>query len=430
MAIQKQPVEELSLGEILSGRYETNNRDFKSAVFWEEKREEFVKDLIAFANTRGGGELYVGWNPDDEAYSGLSEAQLKSFDSTIISEQVNKYASSPVSLSVTAMEYEDKQLVRIKVQEFESEPILFAKMLHAKGGEQILAREGDLWIRDNAATVRVSTASQMRDVLERALEKKANDIANSVYRIVRGLDTKEVVREEQKYEKDVRDFLEYVETHDFHRAIADRGYSSVVMYPRLYEKHRVEGLSELREKLEASEVLLRGWPFPNVDEMEMYAHGVHNVFIEHVGKFTQIWQMGQSGHFGFEQVFPEDALPVYAEYRNRAVFVEYVVEYFTELFVFAAEFYGTYLGFTDSLVFDITWHGLKGRKLLSREFIHRDQYDIAQSDEVHIELTLSVEELKVSWKEQALDSVERVLEVFQAEISRGELERMQEKFLK
>lgn len=430
MAIQKQPIEELSLGEILSGRYETNNRDFKSAVLWEDKREEFVKDLIAFANTRGGGELYVGWNPDDEAYSGLSEAQLKSFDSTIISEQVNKYASSPVSLSVTAMEYEDKQLVRIKVQEFESEPILFAKMLHAKGGEQILAREGDLWIRDNAATVRVSTAGQMRDVLERALEKKANDIANSVYRIVRGLDTKEVVREEQKYEKDVRDFLEYVETHDFHRAIADRGYSSVVMYPRLYEKKRTESLSDLREYVEASEVLLRGWPFPNVDEMEMYAHGVHNVFIEHVGKFTQIWQMGQSGHFAFEQVFPEDALPVYAEYRNRALFIEYVVEYFTEVFVFAAEFYGTYIGLTDSLVLDITWLGLKSRKLLSREFIHRDEYDIAESNEVHIEMTLAMDELRASWREQALDATERVLEVFRAEVSRGELERIQERFLK
>lgn len=430
MAIQKQPIEDLSLGEILSGRYETNNRDFKSAVFWEEKREEFVKDLIAFANTRGGGELYVGWNPDDEAYSGLSEAQLKSFDSTIISEQVNKYAASPVDLTVTEMEYEGKKLVRIKVKEFASEPILFGKMLHASGGQHILAREGDIWIRDNAATVRVSSAAQMRDILERALEKRANDIANSVYRIVRGLDVKETVREDQKYEKDVRDFLEYVQSHDFHRAIADRGYSSVVMYPRLYKKHRVESLSVLREKVEASEVLLRGWPFPNVDEMEMYAHGVHNVFIEHVGKFTQIWQMGQSGHFAFEQVFPEDALPVYAEYRNKAVFVEYIVEYFTEVFVFAAEFYGTYVGLADSLVIDVTWHGLKDRKLLSREFIQRDEYDIAESDEVHIEMTLAIDELKASWREQALDATERVLEVFGAEVSRGELERIQARFLK
>jgi uncharacterized protein (DUF2267 family) len=430
MAISKQPIEELSLGEILSGRYESNTRDFKSAVFWEEKREEFVKDLIAFANTRGGGELYVGWNPDDEAYSGLSEAQLKSFDSTIISEQVNKYASSPVELTVTALEYEGKQLVRIKVKEFTSEPILFGKMLHEKGGERILAREGDLWIRDNAATVRVSTASQMRDLLERALEKKANDIANSVYRIVKGLDEKEMVREEDKYEKDVRDFLEYVQEKDFHRAIADRGYSSVVMYPRLYEKHRIESLSALRGYVESSEILLRGWPFPNVDEMEMYAHGVHNVFIEHVGKFTQVWQMGQSGHFAFEQVFLEDGLPVYAEYRNKALFVEYIVEYFTEVFVFAAEFYGTYVGLSDSLVVDVTWHGLKDRKLLSREYIHRDQYDIAQSDEVHIELNLTIDELKASWREQALDAVERVLEVFGAEVSRGELERIQERFLK
>lgn len=430
MATQKHSIEELTLGEILSGRYETNNRDFKSAVFWDDKREEFVKDLIAFANTRGGGELYVGWNPDDEAFSGLSEAQLKSYDSTIISEQVNKYASSPVELTVVALKHEGKHLVRIKVQEFEREPILFEKMLHAKGGEQILAREGDLWIRDNAATVRVSTAEQMRDILERALEKKANDIANSVYRIVRGLDTKEVMREEQKYEKDVRDFLEYVEKYDFHRAIADRGYSSLVMYPRLYEKERAESLSLLREYVEASEILLRGWPFPNVDEMEMYAHGVHNVFIEHVGKFTQIWQIGQSGHFAFEQVFPEDALPVFSEYRNKALFIEYIVEYFTEVFVFAAEFYGTFIRLSDALVLDITWHGLKSRKLLSREFLNRDEYDIAESDEVQIELTLTMDELKASWREQSLDAAERVLEVFRAEISRGELERIQERFLK
>lgn len=421
---------EVSLGNILSGRYETNSRDFKSAVFWQDKREEFVKDLIAFANTRGGGELFVGWNPDDEAYSGLSEEQLRSFDSTIISEQVNKYASSPVDLTVTEEVYEGKKMVRIRVKEFSFDPILFRKMLHARGGKQILAREGDLWIRDNAATVRVSTAGQMQDIIERALEKRAKDIANSVYRIVRGLDVQETVKEDQKYDKDTRDLLEYMQQKDFHRAIADRGYSSLVMYPRLYEKYRVESLSTLGEYMEWSEILLRGWPYPNTDEMEMYAHGVRNAFLDHVGKFTQIWQMGQSGHFGFEQVFHEDALPVFSEYRNKALFVEYIVEYFTEVFVFAAEFYGTYLGLADSLVFDLSWHGLKGRKLLSREFIHRDEYDICESDEVHIEFAISLDELKVSWREQAIDTSIRVLEVFRAEIPRSELERIQGKFLK
>lgn len=168
---------------------ESDNLDFKASMaFTGNSRADLTVDIAAMANTQDGGVLVVGVS-NDHSVQGLTPDQVASFDRTKVSNYLkNRFAPCPTFAMRFAADGAGNTVLLVKVDEFNTQPILCVKNITVEkdGKDSTKSREGDLWIREGAASVRVQSESAMRSVITRAVRAYADEISRSVYRVVRG----------------------------------------------------------------------------------------------------------------------------------------------------------------------------------------------------------------------------------------------------
>jgi len=164
------------LRRLLTTKTETRNLDYKQAFNWSsstnDQKCEIVKDILAMLNTQDGGRIVIGVADADHAPIGVDQQSFESFDTTKVNDFLRKYTDPPCSCTVYKHEIDGCRIVTIDVAEFKEVPVL-CKTNASSPSKHILKQSG-LYIRtDKATSELVSTSEEIRELLGRALLKKA-----------------------------------------------------------------------------------------------------------------------------------------------------------------------------------------------------------------------------------------------------------------
>src|SRR5438874_874897 len=107
---------------------ENANIDAKGPMQWDGGAASagLTKDIIALANSRDGGVLVIGkeeLQPGKFVATGLSAAQVSSFDTTKVATWVNNHCSPFVKLVCYRQEHQSREFVVVTVSEFHDVPV-------------------------------------------------------------------------------------------------------------------------------------------------------------------------------------------------------------------------------------------------------------------------------------------------------------------
>jgi hypothetical protein len=144
---------------------ETDHLDYKKEITKDKVvSSEIVKDCAAMANT-GGGLLIFGVNKD--SLEGVNDSN-NLYDTSTISNLLKNYLSPNPKIFVDTIEYDGLVFKYLIVNSIERYPIIVSKDLHDSKG-RLLLQPGDLFIRENTKTIKVSNESHCRRLLEKAI---------------------------------------------------------------------------------------------------------------------------------------------------------------------------------------------------------------------------------------------------------------------
>lgn len=160
--------------EIVYHGVETQELDYKAAQNWLKlsrvQKAKFARHAMALANTRGGF-LVVGVGEDENGnptvYTGLTEAQLRSFDPSIVGQFINLYADPSIDFDIARPEVDGKHYAVFVIRRFAGLPHVASD--HC--GEEL--QQGAFYIRTPDARSRPAyRASEMHGLVQRALRNQ------------------------------------------------------------------------------------------------------------------------------------------------------------------------------------------------------------------------------------------------------------------
>jgi hypothetical protein len=421
---------------LLESRREDAHLDYKISLDWDncEKPEkvEFVKDILAFANTRDGGRIILGVENSNFQAIGLEEQVLKSLDVTKINGFLKAYTEPLHSCSLSKFDHQGKWFVVIEVPEFSSSPIICKKDFLPENGKPIL-QAGALYIRNAAGeSKRISTAEEMSDVLNRALRGKSTEILRSIETLITGKKAESLTAEwlgesvakahkliDQRIGEDVRK--------------AGNSYRLVVIRPSVDLSPYVPDLAALRDRLRLAKVSYRGWDFPH--EQTNTDHGGFFSFDDGIQSFT-LWDRDVEsycvfidGVFVWKAVFWEELW----EHQYKPVkIMSYVNLIYGSLehLMFAERFFN-FEGFDLTLDIATTMYNCKGRELVSMEPSENiEAGHICKWDgPINSKLTVTIPQLRSDLKGASSKMVQKLLSYFDYQMEPDALEAWQDKFL-
>ncbi|HEX6349686.1 MAG TPA: RNA-binding domain-containing protein [Candidatus Dormibacteraeota bacterium] len=164
------------LAHLLEQRHETANLDYKEPIPWaDEHRFELIRDMIALANTRGGGHLVIGVRNSDLEPVGMPDRFISTYDRTAVHRQLSKFASPlPRYDTFPVDDRHGRRFIVVTVDEFDEVPIV-CRATSPVGPKRVALREGGLYVRtEGGESVEISNEREMRAFLELVIEKAAS----------------------------------------------------------------------------------------------------------------------------------------------------------------------------------------------------------------------------------------------------------------
>ncbi|MDD3236674.1 MAG: ATP-binding protein [Candidatus Gastranaerophilales bacterium] len=243
--------------ELISNKQETKNCDFKDSFSWTDLDRnhqcEIIKDIIAMANTKDGGQIVIGIEDRTWIIKGLSKEQLKSYDVTQINNLLHEYTDPKHSCTIKQVQIEDKELIVIEVPEFTEDIIITKK-------DSSCIQRGRIYIRTDAASSEmVPSNHEMRELIGRAITKKGDNLLSSIHTLIKG---KPIDKEIESYDKDREDANDYLKNH-YQDKFDSLGYYELISYPLENKRERFK-INELEKIINNSLVHLRGRTFPTL----------------------------------------------------------------------------------------------------------------------------------------------------------------------
>lgn len=151
---------------------ESRSIEFKGPEKWEALSSGLAKDILAMSNIRDGGIIIIGIEKTGQIL-GLSKEQLETYDTDVMIDFVNKYASPSIALDIVAHKYQienisERVLLIIQIREFEELPII------CKKGNSDELKQAGIYFRPigKPESRLIREESEMRELLEIAVEKK------------------------------------------------------------------------------------------------------------------------------------------------------------------------------------------------------------------------------------------------------------------
>lgn len=161
------PLELLSQA-IDEGR-ESQKLEYKQSAPWSELEKKLIRTALAMANVRDGGKIVIGMAQVGNEFSpiGMAEADVSTYKSDDIKSAVNRYADPPVSVEWHLGVWNGKTFGMLVIEEFEQFPVLCKR----DDGKDL--QNGAFYFRSfrMPETAKVSSHFEMRDILERAIDR-------------------------------------------------------------------------------------------------------------------------------------------------------------------------------------------------------------------------------------------------------------------
>jgi Putative DNA-binding domain len=360
--------------ELIQLGNENRNVDYKGAFSWKQanadEKCEIVKDVLAFSNTRDGGVILVGVNDKSGALEGLTQEQWVSFDQTTFNDFARKYTDPGHPSNVHRIQFDEKLLVVIDIPEFADVPIICARDANSSvNSSRLILKKGAVYKRTERATSEVvEDANSMRELLNRGLFRRQDDLLRAVKQIIQPSEIPVAPEPGAEFIAEIEDAERYFSELEGGRFFQSPHWT-VQMRPEAHRGDVTPDAARLQRLVEESAISLRGWTFPiagkvsdatwsnfNGGSQSFHSGGVHSPEALRVYKSGLIvWRSGI-----WEDWWGE---PFAA---HTISFISLIFSA-TEWLLFARRFFETVLSAEDRVQLTVGASGIKGRKLVSAD---------------------------------------------------------------
>lgn len=171
--MRETPSQEL-IALILHGR-EERNLEYKRSMSWDEPnaKASITRSIFGMANLRDGGSIVLGVEQQNDNFVpvGMQPDHDQSFSQDDVAAYVNERADPFVEIEVTPVSYGGKEFIVIQVREFAEVPVICRKEIFLDG--KVHLRKGAIYTRSRRIyeTVEVPTQTEMREIIELAVDK-------------------------------------------------------------------------------------------------------------------------------------------------------------------------------------------------------------------------------------------------------------------
>jgi len=406
---------ERDVRELLGRKAEGKNLDYKQSMNWgtatAEQKAAIVKDVLAMANTQDGGKLIFGVRDGDCEAIGMEEEEFQSFDATRFADFLNRYADPSFECAIQKFTIDGKKFVTIDVPEFNVVPIICKADTNDASNRQVLKR-GALYVRTNrAASEIVPDAESMRDLMNRAVVKRGDELLRMVERLMKG---KPVGFDEQastEIKTEIADADHFI-LERLPKEFSQVGHWEVEFCVQPYLRERVPSLAEVSRLLEASQITLRGWYFPHFDRHNTsnFVRGVQSYMEQGASGHLEGYRAYQSGVFVWRSAYWEDTVASMKTGEKALSFVGVILE-ITEHFLFAKRYYEK-VAPDGTVVLTIQLTDTQDRVLASFGNAELHGRYVCHEPQVEVQTKCTVAELAASYDELARKAIRRVYELF------------------
>lgn len=404
------------LEELLSQKVETKNLDCKTSFSWSsadsDTKCELVKDILAFLNTQDGGVIVIGVRDDTLEPVGMTDADFASFDTTKVNDFLHRYTDPQSSCEVQKLSSRGLNFVVINVLEFKDIPVICKKAANSsREPSKTILKLGGVYVRTEKATsVLVPTSEEMRDLVNRAVLKRSDQLLSTIRTLLKGNPPSDEL-EIKQYDREIKEARKYFKD-SLGKEFDELGHWEVISMPVTYSRERVPSITELYKSLIESEVDLRGWNFPHFDKETKtnFSNGrqSHTAFMHHV----EAHRAYQSGLFVWRGLYWEHS-PDFFKQSGKALSFVNVIYTVTEFLLFFKRYYER-ISPDASIRFSIEMTDIKDRTLEATDwnsipFMGRYAAGVPS---LKIEKECTVPDLRASAEEIAIGIVQRIFEIF------------------
>jgi hypothetical protein len=407
---------ESELKELLAQKTETRNLDCKASLNWDttdaDGKCDLVKDILALLNTQDGGRIVIGVRDGDLEPVGMTDADFVSFDTTKVNEFLHRYTDPQSSCEVQKLTLSGVRFVVISVVEFKDIPVICKRAANSsKDSSKTILKLGGLYVRTEKATsVLVPTSEEMRDLLNRAMLKRGDQLLSQIRTLLTG--TPPAKEEDIKqYDPEIAEARRYFK-ESMPEGSEKLGHWEVISMPLKYSKERVPTITEVYKSLVESEVYLRGWNFPHFDKdtKTNFSNGRQSFteFMHHI----EAHRAYQSGLFMWRGLYWEHSSHFKKQHEKALSFVN-VIYTVTEFLLFFKRYYER-ISPDASIRFSIRMTDIQDRTLEATDWDalpFMGNY-AAKDSSLKIDREYSVPELRATAEEIAIGVVQRIFEVF------------------
>lgn len=399
---------------------ENRNLDYKGAFSWEkagnDDKCEITKDILAFSNTRDGGVILIGVNDKTGVLEGLTEEQYSSFDQTKFNSFVQKYTDPRHTSNVHRILIDGIRVVVIDIPEFADVPILCARDANSSVNQsKLILRKAALYMRTDKATSEViEDADAMRELLNRGLLRRQDDLLRAIKQIVLPNQTTVMSELGAEFKAELEHSEHYISELD-DGAFSKLPRWAIQLQPDTYIANRIPSAAQLQRLVQESAISLRGWTFPIVGrvigaEWTNFDGGSQS-FFNGQGQRLEAFQAYKSGLMVWSSGIKEDTWQGLAG-QNVISFVALIYSV-TEWVLFAKRFYEKILSVDEKVHINVCGSGFRGRRLISVDSsaeLHGNYH--TEGPEFEIRETVGVSDLRADFESIARRIIRRLCELF------------------
>lgn len=171
-----------NISDLILHGSEERNLEYKCSMSWKDNSTKIkvTKTSMAMANIPDGGTMIFGVDeisPGDFELRGMDTNDADSFSQDDIQDYVNGYADPFVKLTVKREDYDGKLFVVIQIPEFADLPVVCKK-----NGQELVRGEIYTRPRRKFESVPVPSQTELREILEMAIDKRIRKYREDWYR--------------------------------------------------------------------------------------------------------------------------------------------------------------------------------------------------------------------------------------------------------
>jgi hypothetical protein len=411
--------------QLLDRQAESRSLDYKApTVFGPDKKEkgEFIKSIVAFANTRDGGSILVGVEQSGGKFipRGVSRDEASSFDPTVIGQFARNYFSLLPTVTSHVVSIDDIDLLLLSIEEFENEPIVCTKDLHGDK-DQFILRAGSIYVRTtDSQCAAIDSGETMRAFLDFAIQKRGDALLSQIQRL---MGTPAIIAASDPSQGHEREIANAEDLYIQEGLVDPQPYWHVEIFPKIYKEYQIPAIARLREVRQESVVSIRGWSFPHVDREHdgVFEGGIQSV--THWHQYQEAHRLYSSGLFTWRQQIKEDFTD---RYSNSISYISSIYS-ITEYFIFASRL-ATLVAKGGDFIIRIGVTGLKGHVLRMDSDGFDEDYETMAS-EFNRSYDVSLEGLRASHLDFAADATRQLFELYGLDITLDTIKEWQTRFI-